>query len=124
MSEVNRSQLTTLTEELRRLNKEAEKMYVETVRADENYEPDFYGVVKPFAENVDRVRSEWLPLAKNFVQNEKPMHLHPSQLQQTEENLEIVAIKTFYKETGRKRQMETYKSVEYVLKQLIDALQQ
>jgi hypothetical protein len=50
------------------------------------------------------------------------MYLHPNQLQQTEENLEIVAIKSFYKETSQKRQMETFKSVEYVLNQLIGAL--
>ncbi|KHF40292.1 YppE family protein [Halalkalibacter okhensis] len=122
MNEVNRSKLMTLTDELRHLNKEAEKMYVDIVKVDENYKPDFYGAVKPFAEKIDQIRSEWLPLAKQFVQQEKPLHLHPSQLQQTEENLEIVAIKTFYKGTGRKRQMETYKSVEYVLQQLSEAL--
>ncbi|MFC0470238.1 YppE family protein [Halalkalibacter kiskunsagensis] len=121
MDERTRSHLLELTKELSSLNKEAERFYVEA-RKEEGYEPDFFGVVKPFAKKVDRIRTEWLPLAQKFVQQEKPMHLHPSQLQQTEENLEIVAIKSFYKETSRKRQMETFKSVEYVLNQLIGAI--
>ncbi|WP_332693201.1 YppE family protein [Halalkalibacter lacteus] len=122
MDEKTRSQLLVLTKELNRLNKEAETFYVEKARKEEKYEPDFFGVVKPFADQVDQIRIEWLPLALMFVQEEKPLHLHPSQLQQTEENLEIVAIKSFYKETSRKRQMETFKSVEYVLNQLIGAI--
>jgi hypothetical protein len=122
MDEKMRSQLLGLTKELSRLNKEAETFYVEKARKLETYEPDFFGVVKPFAEKVDDIRKEWLPLAQMFVQQEKPMYLHPNQLQQTEENLEIVAIKSFYKETSQKRQMETFKSVEYVLNQLIGAL--
>ncbi|MDT8859962.1 YppE family protein [Alkalihalobacillus sp. MEB130] len=122
MNEENRSRLLESTEQLRTLNKEAEKMYVEKVRSDQDYEADFFGVVKPFADKVDAIRKEWLPLAQQFVQEEKPLHLHPNQLQQTEENLEIVAIKSFFKETGKKRQMETFKSVEYVLQQLYTAL--
>ncbi|GAE25026.1 hypothetical protein JCM9140_995 [Halalkalibacter wakoensis JCM 9140] len=123
MNEERRLRLVHLTEELRRLNKEAETIYIEQVKEDDQYEADFFNVVKPFAEKVDKVRAEWLPLALLFVQEEKPLYLHPSQLQQTEENLEIVAIKSFYKATGKKRQMETFKSVEYVLQQLYRALQ-
>ncbi|GAE34609.1 YppE family protein [Halalkalibacter akibai] len=122
MQKDDRSSLMNLTNELLQLNKEAEMYYLKA-RGEEG-EVDFFGVVKPFAEKVAETRRLWLPLAQAFIQEEKPMHLHPSQLVQTEDNLEIVAIKSFYKETSLKRQMETFKSVEYVLKQLTSALNQ
>ncbi|WP_227936239.1 YppE family protein [Alkalihalobacillus deserti] len=121
MKENTRSVLKHLTNELIRLNKEAEAYY--TKAREEEGKVDFFGVVKPFAEEVAEIRDQWMPLAQAFVQKEKPLHLHPSQLQQTEENLEIVAIKSFYKKTSLKRQMETFKSVEYVLHQMIDAIE-
>ncbi|MFC0559932.1 YppE family protein [Halalkalibacter alkalisediminis] len=120
MNEMTRSELKYLTNALIRLNKKAEEYYIKA--REEEGEVDFFGVVKPFAEDMAKVRDLWMPLAQEFVQKEKPLHLHPSQLQQTEENLEIVAIKSFYKETSKKRQMETFKSVEYVLNQMLGAI--
>lgn len=123
MDSQSRSELRKWTNELIRLNKDAETFYTNVVRK-EGYEPDFFGTVKPFADEVKEVRDKWLPLAMAFVQQAKPLHLHPSQLQQTEENLEIVAIKSFYEKTSMKRQMETFKSVAYVLEQVLQSLQQ
>lgn len=122
MSRETRSHLQQYTSDLLALNKEAEEYYLDIVRRYDSYEPDFFGKVKPFADRVAVLREQWLPEATAFVQKERPLHLHPSQLQQTAENLEIVAIKSFYKETSLKRQMETFKSVEYVLNQLLDAI--
>ncbi len=122
MDNQSRSELRESTIKLKRLNNEAEAFYTNKARK-EGYEPDFFGTVKPFANEVKEVSEKWLPLAMAFVQQEKPLHLHPSQLQQTEENLEIVAIKSFYKETSLKRQMETFKSVDYVLEQVLQAME-
>lgn len=122
MDNQSRSDLRNRTNELKRLNKEAETFYTNIARK-EGYEPDFFGTVKPFADEVKDIRDKWLPLAMAFVQQEKPLHLHPSQLQQTEENLEIVAIKSFYPKTSLKRQMETFKSVDYVLDQILQAIE-
>ncbi|WP_062046868.1 YppE family protein [Bacillus sp. JCM 19034] len=116
-------ELEALTNTLQNLNTEAEDFFVEVAKKD-GYEVDFYNHVKPFADHVKYVREKWLPLAIEFVQHAKPLHLHPVQLSQTEENLEIVAIKSFYSNTSRKRQMETFKSVSYVLTQLKLAIDQ
>ncbi|GAE29068.1 YppE family protein [Halalkalibacter hemicellulosilyticus] len=116
-------QLERLTKELCIRNDEARNDFIQVVKR-EGYEVDFYGKVKPFADQVKDIRDNWLPLAVAFVQEAKPLHLHPSQLNQTEENLEIVAIKSFYSNTSRKRQMETFKSVDFVLSQLLSAIDQ
>ncbi|NEU31200.1 YppE family protein [bacterium LRH843] len=113
-----RSELIKWTNELIRLNNEAKQFYTQVARA-EGYEPDFFGMVKPFADEVKEVRDKWLPLAMTFVRQTKPLHLHPIQITQTEDNLETVAIKSFYGKTSLKIQMETFKSVDYVLKQVL-----
>ncbi|MDV2683517.1 YppE family protein [Alkalihalophilus lindianensis] len=113
--------LEELTEELLHLNSEAESYYLNQVRK-EGYEPDFFGVVKPFADRVKIVSDEWKPLAEQFVLNVKPSHLYPIQIGHTHDNLEVVAIKSFYPKTGLKKQIETFKSVAFVLHQLRDEL--
>lgn len=123
MEQQKKVELYKHTAELLSLNKEAELYYL-TVAREEGIEPDFYGKVKPFADKVKEVRDKWVPLALDFVQTEKPLHLHPSQITQTEENLEIVAIKSFFPKTGKKRQIETFKSVEYVLQQLANQVKE
>ncbi|WP_100407257.1 YppE family protein [Bacillus solitudinis] len=121
MNQMEYEKLKVLTEQLLDLNQEAEHYYINFVKK-EGYEVDFYGRVKPFVDKVTHIKTEWLPLAIRFVQENRPLHLHPIQLNQTEENLEIVAIKSFYADTGLKRQHETFKSVEYVLQQVLNAL--
>ncbi|MED1601780.1 YppE family protein [Alkalihalophilus marmarensis] len=109
--------LKTYNEELLRLNEEAESYYINQVRK-EGYEPDFFGVVKPFADRVKETSGNWKPLAEAFVLKTKPKHLYPIQITHTFDNLEVVAIKSFYPKTGLKKQIETFKSVAFVLNQL------
>ncbi|WP_245308164.1 YppE family protein [Halalkalibacter urbisdiaboli] len=122
MIEQERTRLSQLTKELLKMNEEAERYYIEVVKQ-EGYEVDFYGKVKPFADKMKQLTDEWLPLAEQFVKTEKPLNLHPIQLTQTVENIEIVAIKSFFADTGKKRQIETFKSVAFVLHQVINSLQ-
>ncbi len=117
----SRSELKRWTLELLRINREAESFYMDKARKP-GYEPDFYGKVKPFADHVNEVREKWLPLAYEFIQFAKPLHLHPIQIQQTEDNLEVVAIKSFYGKSSLKIQKETYKAVEFTLEQMLRAL--
>ncbi|WP_100372750.1 YppE family protein [Bacillus sp. FJAT-45037] len=113
--------LRTLTNELLQLNEHAEDYYLNQVRK-EGYEPDFFGVVKPFADQVKESSDKWKPLAEEFVLKVKPRHLYPIQIGHTHDNLEVVAIKSFYPKTGLKKQVETFKSVRFVLEQLIKGL--
>lgn len=123
MDRQSRSKLVKWTKELLLLNEEAESYYLNIARQD-GHEPDFFGTVKPFADKVKDICEKWMPLATEFVQEARPLHIHPIQLQQTEENLEVVAIKSFYGKSSLKIQMETFKSVQYTLEQILQAIEE
>lgn len=109
--------LMELNKRLLEMNQFAEATYLNEVRT-ESYSVDFFGMVKPFADEVKEKTEQWLPLAIERVQEKQPKDLHENQLIQTVDNFEVVAIKSFYPETSRKKQIETFKAVEYVLKQV------
>ncbi len=71
MDEKEQLRLFELTKRLLDLNIEAQHFYVDHARK-EGYKPDFYRVVRPFANEVKAVSEEWLPLAQQFVQQRKP----------------------------------------------------
>ncbi|MDQ0205969.1 YppE family protein [Alkalicoccobacillus murimartini] len=122
MNEEKHNMLTTYTNRLLEMNEYAEDIYLNHTR-EEGYEVDFFGIVKPFAEEVKVVSEAWLPLAEQLVQEVKPKDLHLNQLTQTVDNFEVVAIKSFYPETSRKKQIETFKAVTYVLEQLKEVVE-
>ncbi|WP_078391121.1 DUF1798 family protein [Shouchella patagoniensis] len=115
-------QLRRMTNQLLDLTIDAETFYVETVKKKPDYEVDFYGKVKPFADQVQPLAQEWYPLAKAFLINHPTRGLHVNQLAEAVENLDVVAIKSFYASSGMKRQRETFKSVRYVLSNLLEEL--
>ncbi|MCM2674382.1 YppE family protein [Alkalicoccobacillus plakortidis] len=121
MDSENRNQLIKHTNRLLEMNQYAEDIYLNHTRT-EGYEVDFFGLVKPFAEEAKVVSEEWLPLAEELVKEHNPKDLHANQLVQTVDNFEVVAIKSFYPKTSRKTQIETFKAVDYVLRQVEDLL--
>ncbi|KMK76397.1 YppE family protein [Alkalihalobacillus pseudalcaliphilus] len=122
MQEKKLEQLMTINEQLMKKNQYAHQFFVETVKKDESYEPNFYETVKPFTDEITSLTSIWKGLALTFIHEYKPNQIFPNQIDQTVDNFENVAIKTFYPKTSLKIQLETYKSVAYVLNQLSDAL--
>ncbi|WP_054712463.1 DUF1798 family protein [Bacillus sp. JCM 19041] len=73
-------QLRKLTSQLLDLTIDAETFYIETVKKKTDYEVDFYGKVKPFADQVQPLAKEWYPLAKAFLINHPTKGLHVNQL--------------------------------------------
>ncbi len=118
-----RSSLKKSTLKLMELNEQAKSFYLEQARK-EGYVPDFYGKVKPFADQVQNVYEKWRPLVLTFIASEKPAHLHPILVERLKDNLDAVAIQSFYGNTSYKVLMSTYQSVQYTLKQVLRALDQ
>ncbi|KYG32902.1 YppE family protein [Alkalihalobacillus trypoxylicola] len=113
--------LRQINQALLEKNQFAKEFFLD-IKEKENYEPDFFGTVKPFTDEVTQLSMEWHELATIMVAEKKPKQLFSQQLEQTVDNFETVAIKSFYPKTSRKNQLETFKSVEYVLRQLDDVL--
>ncbi len=111
--------LISLTKQLMEITEEARLQYVNRTQL-ETYEVDFYGEVKPFADRALAILKEWEPLAREWVMENKPKYLYPIQIKNTYENLEMVSVIAWQKDTGPKKFNERVQSIEYVLEKLIE----
>ncbi|MGM7701637.1 YppE family protein [Pseudalkalibacillus sp. Hm43] len=118
----NHQKLKELTVRLRSLNDQAHAQYIEKTTKD-GYEVDFYGEVKPFADEVQELADQWKPLATNWAIEEKPKYVYPIQIKDTHENMTIVAVQAFQKDTREKRFIAMTKSIEYILKSIDEQIE-
>ncbi|MCA0985737.1 YppE family protein [Guptibacillus algicola] len=107
------------TKQLMEITEEARLQYVNRTQLD-TYEVDFYGEVKPFADRALALLKEWEPLAKEWVIENKPKYLYPIQIKNTYENLEMVSVIAWQKDTGPKKFNERVQSIEYVLEKILE----
>ncbi|GEB76082.1 YppE family protein [Sporolactobacillus inulinus] len=117
------SRLHQLTVKLREFNQTAYQQYAEQTQ-DEAYQTDFYGKVKPFADAMQKLVDEWRPLAEHWVRKCKPRYVFPIQIKDTSDNLTIICVTAFQKDTRRRRFYETIKSIDYVLENIQEQLEQ
>ncbi|TDQ41487.1 YppE family protein [Aureibacillus halotolerans] len=109
----NYSELLKLTQRLLHYTAEIKTQYIDV--APFTSEVDFYGDVKPFVDEVTQDIEAWKPLALEWVANEKPMYIHPIQIEKTVENLLMVAVQCFYTKTRKTRFLNTVEAVVYVM---------
>lgn len=114
MDEKKLKRFLTLTNELKDLNDKAYKQFTDHTKEKE-YEMDFYGEVKPFADHVTALAEEWRDLALDWLADKHPRYVHRPQVMDTYDNLTIVCVTAFQKDTRRRRFINTIKSIDYVL---------
>lgn len=84
---------------------------------------DFYTEVKPFADKVKALSEEWEPKAVKWVTDIRPKNLHPLQIKNTAENLQMVSIRAFFPDTSIKRFKSHIQSIEYVLERILEEIE-
>ncbi len=112
MKQTQVQELKKLTIDLLGYTTEALDMY-ENRREDR--EIDFYGEVKPFADKMKISADKWQELAEEWLKKNKPDYLHMPQIVSTHENLKIMSIQAFYRDTRKRKFHEMVQSVRYVL---------
>lgn len=112
-------ELIRLTEQLVELNKEALDQYINITKT-KGCTPDFYHEVKPFADKVLAIAEKWKPLALQWVRDEEIKYLYPFQIEDVFENITIVSIQAFYKDTRKRRFIELIKAIDYVLETILN----
>lgn len=117
----NRERLKELTELLRTYNDQAYDQFV-TYSKSKDYEVDFYGQVKPFADNVKQTIDEWKPLVLEWINAERPKYVYHVQINDTYDNIEITSVTAWQKDTRRRRFINTIKSIDYVLETILKQL--
>ncbi|TCP31599.1 uncharacterized protein DUF1798 [Scopulibacillus darangshiensis] len=117
MEDNMKDRLKQLTIQLKDYNNKAHSQFVGRTRQ-EGYNVDFFGEVKPFADDVLRLVDEWKPLALEWVKRDHPKYVYPIQINDTYDNLTIISVTAFQKDTRRRRFLETIKSIDYVLESI------
>lgn len=86
---------------------------------EEDRAPDFYQEVKPFADDMRVYLSSWQSLANEFIEKKRPKYMHIIQIQNAVDAMEQFFVQSFYKETSKKRFLQSIQSVKYTLETLI-----
>lgn len=118
MNKNDLQRLRNLTNKLLYFNKQASEQYV-AAKADDDYVVDFYKEVKPFADEVLSAASKWKELTLHWLEQKEIKYLYPHQIEDCYENLLIVSVKAFQKDTRARRFNEMIKSIDYVLNTMI-----
>lgn len=114
--------LFSLTKQLIHYNNEAFKQYTEITRHSDEA-ADFYKIVKPFVDKVNKCADEWKDLVLVWIKESKPKYIHPINIESTFENLMISSVQAFQKDTRQRRFNEMIQSIDYILNHIIDELE-
>ena len=85
---------------------------------EENRAPDFYNEVKPYADEMRQVLQSWQSLANEYIELERPKYMHAIQIQNAVDAMEQFFVQSFFKETSKKRFLQSVQSVKYTLETL------
>ncbi|WP_442594463.1 YppE family protein [Neobacillus sp. D3-1R] len=115
------NQLGSLTKTLLELLEKGRIQFEESKSSGK--EGDFYSEVKPFADLVKTTCDEWLPIAIQWIQIDKPPFINKKQLETTYEHLEKMGIQAFYPTTSRKHFISSLQSAQFVLQSILQYLE-
>ncbi|MCR2820204.1 YppE family protein [Lederbergia panacisoli] len=113
--------LRILTEKLLQFNEDAHKSFLHCRETGEK--GDFYKEVKPFADKVRDSCVQWESAAMEWVSNNKPKNLHPIQLKNTAENLQMVSVRAFFPDSSLKKFNSHIQSNDFILRRMIESLE-
>lgn len=77
--------------------------------------PQFFEEVKPYADNIQSLLLEWQQNALNWIKENRPKYMHESQIQNVVDAMNQFVVQSFYKETSKKRFIQSVQSVHYTL---------
>ncbi|MEC1178274.1 YppE family protein [Metasolibacillus meyeri] len=87
-------------------------------------QPDFFLEVKPHADLIHEQLLLWQRLAKEWRISYQPKYMHNQQIDQVVDAMEQFTVQSFYKETSKKRFLQSVHSVHYTLSTLLRYLQE
>lgn len=114
MNEKEIQLLKTLTVELLHDTHYASEHF-HSITAVEKRSEDFQKVVKPFADRMLSNVKEWESLVMKWINEKSPKYVYPVQIHDTCENLTIISVTAFQKDTRRRRFINTISAIEHVL---------
>ncbi|MFD1738506.1 YppE family protein [Bacillus salitolerans] len=118
---MDNNQLYLDTKQLIQYNQKLSEIFTQIKTANEP--ADFFGVVKPTADEIWQVLDRWKPQVLDWIKIEKPKYFHPNQIESTCENIQAVSVQAFFPDTKEKRFKELIRSNKYIFDTLIELLE-
>ncbi|AIE60505.1 YppE family protein [Bacillus methanolicus] len=84
---------------------------------------DFYKEVKPFVDETAKLTDQWKKAAIDWITKEKPRNFHKKQIEDCSKNIEMISIQAFFSITSRKRFIDHFQSVRFLLTGLLMELE-
>ncbi|AOL34924.1 MULTISPECIES: YppE family protein [Geobacillus] len=106
-------ELKALTKRLQQYN---EQLLLIARRARErNEEPDFFGDVKPMAEEVQAIAERWKDAASRWVRHARPKYVHERQIEAAADHMAKLCVEAFYPSVPERRIKQYSQAVAYTL---------
>lgn len=86
--------------------------------------PRFFEEVKPHADDIHQLLMEWKELALQWMEENQPKYFHAQQIHNVVESMEQFVVQSFYKETSKKRFLQSVHSVHFTLSTLLRYLEE
>lgn len=81
--------------------------------------PDFFNEVKPHADQVYELLNEWQLEVFQWIKEKRPQYMHKQQIENVVDAMNQFVVQSFYKETSKKRFIQSVNSVHYTLSTLL-----
>ncbi|WP_431029918.1 YppE family protein [Lysinibacillus sp. LZ02] len=78
-------------------------------------EPDFFNEVKPYADDMRTQLQQWQQLAYEWIVAKQPKYMHKQQIDHAYDAMEQFFVQSFYKQTSKKRFIQSVESTKYTL---------
>ncbi|AST91604.1 MULTISPECIES: YppE family protein [Sutcliffiella] len=94
-----------------------QQQFWKTREREEEY--DFFTTVKPEADRIHSCTEEWVRETKKWIIENGPKYIHANQIDATAENINLIAVQCFFKNTSKKRFFDMCQSITYILEDII-----
>lgn len=90
---------------------------------EEEYEPDFFTEVKPYADELQDKLVRWKQLSQEYIFKNRPKHIHMVQINNASDAFEQFVVQSFYIKTSKKRFFQSIQSVKYTCETFLRTLE-
>ncbi|WP_230309155.1 YppE family protein [Planomicrobium sp. YIM 101495] len=84
--------------------------------------PDFYTEVKPYADHWHAEIEKWREQSAEYIKENRPKHVHFMQIENAAEGMTQFFVQSFFKETSKKRFIQTIQAAQFTIQSLIMAI--
>ncbi len=98
-------------------------LFLQSEKPPDRKDRELFEKVKKESKPLFELNEKWADLAEEYTYKVENSVVYPLQIKNTKENFELVVLHSYYIDVPKKRYMELYNSIHYVLDQLLDSIE-